>query len=316
MKTGRMPDGGLAVTWPAEDRTASFAKGKRRRTDGDHWTEAKRRLDEIWTHTKLSLVSRRRPKGSCRETELSLGLRRIARRASRQAGRRLGGHRAVRGGSHGERLDRLDGGPAAATRQAADRTASVSKGTHQVTIRSGCVVPLLRRTAVEFFAPPALAPTKRRHSTNMWVVACIEYLDDYKSRGQDWARLGAVSVYRSEAEARRGRRDVLVQLLVQKDLVGLELEGGYGPEGFWKEMARHLIECTSVPSEEDAAQEAARLLRLCPDKELESFYAARVKGESVPRRWSVDLRHVGDAALPEGSRGDKRASDNSLVPTI
>ena len=133
----------------------------------------------------------------------------------------------------------------------------------------------------------------------MWVVACLEFLDDYKSRGQAWAELGDVSVHRSEADALRGRRDVIVQLLVQKDLVGLELEGGYGPEGFWKEMARHLKECPCLPSEEDAAREAARLLHKCPDDELESFYVARVKGESVPKRWSVYVRHVENTAIPE-----------------
>ena len=134
----------------------------------------------------------------------------------------------------------------------------------------------------------------------MWVVACLEFLDDHKSRGQNWAELGAVSVHGSEADAQRGRRDVLVQLLVHKDLVDFELEGGYGPEGFWKEMARHLKKCPpSVPSEEDAAREAAALLRTCPDDELESFYAARVKSESVPRRWSVYVRHVEDTAITE-----------------
>ena len=134
----------------------------------------------------------------------------------------------------------------------------------------------------------------------MWVVACIEFLDDYKSRGLDWAKLGAVSVYRSESDARRGRRDALVQLLVKADLVGLELEGGYGPEEFWKVMVQHLKECPSVPPEEDtAAQEATRLLQSCSDAELESFYAARLKGESVPNRWSVEVRHVEEAAAHE-----------------
>jgi len=133
----------------------------------------------------------------------------------------------------------------------------------------------------------------------MWVVACLEFLDDYKSRGLNWAELGAVSVHRSKADALRGQRDLLVQLLVQKDLVGFELEGGYGLEGFWKEMARHLKECPCLPSEEDAAQEAMRLLQKCPNEELESFYGARVKGESVPKRWSVYVRHVENFAVPE-----------------
>ena len=135
----------------------------------------------------------------------------------------------------------------------------------------------------------------------MWVVACLEFLDDYKSRGEDWAKLGALTVHRSEADASRGRRDMLEQLLVRKDLVGLEIEGGYGPEGFWEEMARHLKKCPSVPSEEDAAREAAQLLRTCPEDELEAFYEARVNGESVPRRWAVCVRHVEDATRPQTS---------------
>ena len=133
----------------------------------------------------------------------------------------------------------------------------------------------------------------------MWVVACLEFVDDYKSRGEDWAKLGALTVHRSEADASRGRRDMLEQLLVRKDLVGLEIEGGYGPEGFWEEMARHLKKCPSVPSEEDAAREAAQLLRTCPEDELEAFYEARVNGESVPRRWAVCVRHVEDATRPQ-----------------
>ena len=126
----------------------------------------------------------------------------------------------------------------------------------------------------------------------MWVLACLEFLDDYKSRGLPWAELGAVSVHESEADACKGRRDLLVQLLVHKDLIGLELEGGYGPEEFWKEMAKHLQKCAAVPSEEDAAREAEQLLCECPDDELESFYAARVKGESCPKRWSIFIRQV------------------------
>ena len=64
-------------------------------------------------------------------------------------------------------------------------------------------------------------------------------------------------------------------------------------------MARHLKECPCLPSEEDAAREAARLLHKCPDDELESFFVARVKGESIPKRWSVYIRHVENAAILE-----------------
>jgi hypothetical protein len=147
----------------------------------------------------------------------------------------------------------------------------------------------------------------------MWVVACLEFLDDYKSRGEDWAKLGALTVHRSETDASRGRRHMLERLLVRKDLVGLEIEGGYGPEGFWKEMARHLKQCPSVPSEEDAAREAARLLRTCPDDELEAFYEARVKGESVPRRWSVCVRHVEEATRQQ--TGEEASSPDPTPET-
>ena len=132
----------------------------------------------------------------------------------------------------------------------------------------------------------------------MWVVACLEFRDDYKSRGEEWAKLGDIKLYGNEVDALRGRRESQVRLLIDEDLVGLELEGGYGPEGFWKEMAQHLKECGSTPSEDDAASEALHLLRSCPDAELESFYAVRAKGESVPRRWSVEVRHIEDAAMP------------------
>jgi hypothetical protein len=126
----------------------------------------------------------------------------------------------------------------------------------------------------------------------------LEFRDDYKSRGEEWAKLGDIKLYGNEADAVRGRRESLLRLLIDEDLVGFELEGGYGPEGFWKEMARHLKECGSVPSEEDAVSEASLLLRSCPDAELESFYTARVKGESVPRRWTVEVRRIEDAAMP------------------
>lgn len=131
----------------------------------------------------------------------------------------------------------------------------------------------------------------------MWLVACLEFLDDHKSRGKDWAELGAVRLYASELEALQGRRDAMVNLLIDRDLVAIELEGGYGHEHFWREMARHLPHCPEQPlgdaeNEIDLVQETSQLLSACSDAELLAFYEARVKGQFVRRRWSIVLREI------------------------
>jgi len=93
---------------------------------------------------------------------------------------------------------------------------------------------------------------------SVWVVTCLEFLDDCEARGEPWADLNTVSVHVSRDEAMLARRALVLQILEELD----------------DEDPRHSD------------------LRKLADQALEALWRERCRGLYVPFQWAIDVREV------------------------